>query len=201
MPQCVNLCYNAVRHKKIMSPSPLVPAETWALRDGTAVELRALGLADQALIKAFFYRLSPKSVFYRLLEYRTTITEEEARQLCDMDGQDRMALAALHPAAGLIAVARYSVIPDSRPLTAENAIVVEDAYQRQGLGTELLRRLSAYARAHGVQRFTATVHANNTQILRFIEKSQLPARRRLERGVWEYVIDLAPEETPAAGRL
>jgi len=93
----------------------------------------------------------------------------------------------------IIAVARYAVDPAGQPDLAEAAIVVEDEYQKRGLGTLLLSRLVAYAQAHGIRAFMATVHQDNIQIMRFVRHSGLPAESTLEAGVWEIVVKLEPE--------
>ena len=60
--------------------------------------------------------------------------------------------------------------------------MVEDAYQNRGLGTTLLVRLVAYARSQGILGFVAAVHHDNARIMRFIRKSGLPTKSRLEAG-------------------
>lgn len=177
------------------------PIEAIVLRDGTPAQLRSLRPDDVERMKAFFYRLSPQSVFYRLLEYRTEITEAEARQLCDVDGRTRVAIAATIMAEGaehIIGVARYGLIDLADGETAEAAIVVQDDYQKRGLGTLLIRRLVKYARAQAVRRFVATIHSYNAQILRFIERSGLQVERQLRHGVWEFTIHLDPDSVAPA---
>jgi RimJ/RimL family protein N-acetyltransferase len=175
------------------------PVESAMLRDGTPVLLRSIGPDDAERIIAFFYRLSPESIFYRLLEYRTTITDDEAHQLCDVDGLMRVALAATRmteEGEAIIAVARYTVVDPDVPDTAEAAIVVEDKYQRRGLGTLLVRRLVEYACANGIRKFVATVHYNNAQILRFIERSGLLVERRINQGIWDLTIHIDSSPLP-----
>jgi RimJ/RimL family protein N-acetyltransferase len=172
--------------------------EPYELRDGTTGVLRLLRPDDTERIKAFFYRLSPESIFYRVLEYRTTITDEEARRLCDVDGIQRVAIAAIYLDNGseqIIGVARYGLVDPDEPETAEAAVIVEDAFQGRGLGKLLVKRLVEYAVTHGVRRFVATIHVNNARILQFIQRSGLNYRRSLSSGNWDVVIDL--ENLPA----
>jgi acetyltransferase len=49
---------------------------------------------------------------------------------------------------------------------AEFAIMVADAWQRRGLGTELLRRIVAIARAEHIARVTATMLPDNIAMMR-----------------------------------
>jgi RimJ/RimL family protein N-acetyltransferase len=169
------------------------PPATVSLRDGTPVRLRFLRPDDTERIKAFFYRLSPESIFYRLLEYRTTISDEEARWLCNVDGVTRVAIAATVGAdadEAIIAVARYGLTEADNPTAGEAAVVVEDGYQRRGLGKVLVSRLVEYALAHGVRRFTATIHVNNEAILRFIQHSGFKVERKFNAGAWDVMIEL-----------
>ena len=89
--------------------------------------------------------------------------------------------------------ARYAVDPAAGPDLAEAAILVEDEYQKQGLGTLLLTRLVEYAQAHGIRAFMAAVHHDNAQIMRFVRRSRLPTESTLAVGVWEILVRLEPE--------
>jgi acetyltransferase len=99
----------------------------------------------------------------------------------------------------IIGVARYARLPaeagpEAQPqAVAEAAVVVEDRWQRLGLGTKLLQALADYARGHGIDAFQATIHLTNTRILRFIRRSGLPTRDRVEGGLWEIRVSLKEE--------
>jgi len=113
-------------------------------------------LDDAPRLQALFARLSPKTVFLRFLSHSKALSGQDARRLADMDYQTQMALAATSEQCGeecIIAVARYALIPSDKPGRADLAIVVEDQYQTLGLGTILLKRLAAYARALWYPRF------------------------------------------------
>ncbi len=73
---------------------------------------------------------------------------------------------------------------------AEAAVVVEDAYQKRGLGKALVGRLVEYARTHGVRRFVTTIHVNNAAILSFINYSGYKVDRKFNGGAWDVVIYL-----------
>ncbi len=94
----------------------------------------------------------------------------------------------------MIGVARYNKVSPTEAGLAESAVIVGDEYQGRGLGTLLLSRLVAYARAHGVTTFLATVHSTNARMLHFIERSGFPFQRKIvEPGVWEIHIFLEPQ--------
>ena len=170
--------------------------ETVTLRDGTTVTIRPIRPDDARGLQALFDRLSPESISLRFLGHPKELPYEQARQLANVDYRTRMALVATRQHGSeehIIAVARYAADPAGQPDLAEAAIVVEDEYQKRGLGTLLLTRLVAYAQAHGIRAFRAMVHQDNIQIMRFVRHSGLPAERALEAGVWEVLVKLEPE--------
>jgi RimJ/RimL family protein N-acetyltransferase len=171
--------------------------ETVTLRDGTTVTVRPIRPDDASRLQALFTRLSPESIFFRFLGHRKELPYVEAEAQANVDYRTRMALVATREQCreeNVIAVTRYEVIGPGVHDVAEAAIVVEDRFQGQGLGTLLLKRLVAYARTHGIRAFQAAVYHNNAQIIRFIQCSGLPfERKRIESGVWEFRVKLEAE--------
>lgn len=167
------------------------------LHDGTPVTIRPIRPEDAPKLQAAFKRLSTQSIYLRFLEIFSQLTDQQARDFANLDYYQRMALVAeIQEPDGLnlIGVARYAMLAGDEPGLAECAIVVVDEYQKQGLGSLLLRRLIRYARSHDVQTFLATVHVSNAQIMRFIQRSGFPAEKKMiEPGVWEIRVRLQDE--------
>jgi len=166
------------------------------LRDGTPVFIRTICPDDAERLQAFFARLSPETTYYRFLGRRKELPYEEAHRLVEVDYRTRMALVGTCEQRGdeeIVGVARYAVIPGTWPAEAEAAIVIEDQYQGRGLGTILLERLVAYARAHGIRTFLATVRHDNARMMRFIRRSGLPTESTVVAGVWEIRVGLERE--------
>jgi GNAT superfamily N-acetyltransferase len=65
------------------------------------------------------------------------------------------------------------------PQQAELAVLVEDAWQRQGLGTAMVEILLRRARARGVKRIVVSVLPGRTDVLQALRQLRL---RRLEHG-------------------
>jgi GNAT superfamily N-acetyltransferase len=171
-------------------------SESVTLRDGTTVTIRPIRPDDAPRLQALFARLSPESIFSRFLEICKELPYRQAERLANVDYQTQMALVATREQCGeehIVAVAHYWVIPAGEPYLAEPAIVVEDRYQSRGLGTLLLKRLAAYARAHGIRTFLATFHHNNARIIRIIRRSGLPTKSKVELGICEIQVKLETE--------
>jgi acetyltransferase len=168
-------------------------SDSFTLQDGTQVTVRPIRPQDAPGLQALVSRLSPESIFLRFLEYLKSLSSQQADSLANVDYQERMALVAVLAQDGeeqIIAVARYSVISPDQPQIAEVGIVVEDAYQSQGLGTYLLKQLTDYARKQQILAFVGTVYHANQPILEFIQRSGLPTKRRFVSGYLEIEITL-----------
>ncbi len=170
----------------MFSPEPIL------LRDGASVTLRPIRPDDAPRLLTFHTRLSNDTIYRRFLSMHLHLSDEEARHLATVNYETTMALVAVSgDAAGEVihGVARYVAGADN-PTEAEAAIVIEDAYQGQGLGTLLLDRLLAYARAHGITAFVAAINAENDHMLHFVSRSGLRVEKRLQEGVWEMKVYL-----------
>ena len=178
-----------------VSAGDLPAPEMVTLRDDSQVIIRPIRPDDAPRLQSLFSRLSPESIFLRFLSRARVLSDQQARRLATLDYDRRMAWAATpaqDPQEQIIGVARYAVLA-GEDAVAEAAVVVEDRWQRLGLGTILLRRLADYARARGIHTFQATVHQTNSRILGFIGRSGLPSQRKVDGGLWEIRVRLNEE--------
>ena len=176
-----------------MPTEPLPAPETVTLRDGAPVIVRPIRPDDAPRLQALHARLSPETIYLRFLGMHLTLSNTEAEQLANVDYRTRMAFVAARAERGeedLIGVARYALLGPERPGEAEAAIVIEDRYQDRGLGSILIDRLLAYARAHGVGVFVAEINAQNERILHFVRRSGLPAEKHWRDGLWEIHVQI-----------
>jgi acetyltransferase len=143
------------------------------LPDGTAVFLRPIRSGDAPALRAGFKALTQSDVRQRFLLPMKDLSPALAARLSDIDYDRHMALVALegHPfAAGQgLGVARYVIGPDGR--RAEFAIAVRSDRQRRGVGSILLDRLLAVARARSLDEVFGFVLPDNQAMLS-------PARKR-----------------------
>jgi acetyltransferase len=131
------------------------------LADGMEVILRPIHPGDEALERTFIAGLSSDSRYNRLLSARD-LSAEEIRQLTRIDYDREMAFVAVAGFGAqdrLLGVARY--VKDANGNGAEFALVVTDAWQREGIGTLLLDTLTEHARAAGIGRLHAITLAGN----------------------------------------
>jgi len=163
----------------VTSPPPTPPAPDEALRGRYPAELertwqpagapplllRPLRADDLAREREFIAGLSAQTLYFRLQYSATSASERDLERLLDLDYYDRCAIAAIALESGgdhIVGVSRYARIDGSR--SAECAIVVADAWQGRGLGSELMRTLAAAARARDIDCLVGTTLAENARI-------------------------------------
>ena len=140
------------------------------LGDGARIRVRPIRAEDKPQLVRGFERLGPDSVYKRFLSPLTELRPMDLVYLTEVDHHDHEALIAFDEGSGdPIAVARYVRSP-ADPARAEFAVTVVDAWQRRGVGTELLRQLSRRAQEEGVSTFTALILAENHEMLGLLEK-------------------------------
>jgi GNAT superfamily N-acetyltransferase len=154
------------------------------------VTIRAIEPYDVDRLRGLFWRLSPESRYYRFLNPVDHPGESCLHHLAEVDHGNRDALVATVNDQ-VVAVARYD--RDSlEPRQAEVAVVVEDAWQRRGVATALLRALARVATQRGVEEFTATVAADNRPVATLVQSFPVPATWDWDQGQRNLHVDLRP---------
>ena len=123
------------------------------------LEVRPVDADDADRVQRLFQRLSPESIYRRFFTLFPSPPARVVRQFTVVDHADHEALAVL---AGdeIVAIASWDR-PAQDSGEAEIAILVEDAWQHQGLGRALMRMLSGRAARRGITALQATVLADN----------------------------------------
>jgi acetoin utilization protein AcuB len=170
------------------------------LRNGQSINVRPIRPDDAPGLQASFAEMSPETIYDRFMGYKKVLPDPEARYLASLDYDSHMALVAVTQENNIVGVARYHVL-DDEPDCAEFAIVINDNYQRQGLGSFLMMRLMEYAKMHGVHTFLGLAHSENYRLLRFVQRSGLPIERKLKGGLWEIRVQLEGIAFPEAEKF
>jgi RimJ/RimL family protein N-acetyltransferase len=158
------------------------------VRSGREITIRPIGPDDGSHLQAAYQRLSPESKYRRFLAIKPELSARELRYFVDVDGADHVALLATPPdrPTFILGVARYVRLPDD-PHAAEFSVVVGDPFQAEGIGVALLEALARAAVAHGIERFTATMLAENVASHRLLRRLGGPVARERKRGAVDEV--------------
>jgi acetyltransferase len=143
-------------------PYPSEYVWTTTVKNGAAVTIRPIRPEDEPLLVRLHETLSERTVYLRYLEHLKLdqrIAHQRLARLAFIDYDREMALVAENGGA-IVGVGRLSRNPLRRD-EAEFALLVTDAFQGQGLGLDLLKRLLDVARAEGIRRVTAEMLPDN----------------------------------------
>ena len=141
-----------------------------SLPDGTRVMLRPLGPGDALLLRESVLQLSERSRYLRFHGPKTELSDDELRQLTDIEGEERVALGAFSGMPRQLVAVGHFIRRGEAPDAAAFAMAVVDPFQGRGLGALLLARLRLAALERGIARFTGEVLDENGPMLGLLAK-------------------------------
>jgi RimJ/RimL family protein N-acetyltransferase len=140
------------------------------LGNGAQIEIRLLRPSDEADMLDLIKRISTQSLQRRFFAVKRDFSEKERAFFMKTDLRNHVALVALtreEDRPVIIGGGRYIVFETGQ---AEMAFMVADDWQRQGIGSLLLRHLVKIARDAGLQELTAEVLSENAAMLKVFAK-------------------------------
>lgn len=168
--------------------------ESWTVRGGAQVTLRAARAADHGRLRAFVDGLSRESHYFRFLT-GGPVTNETLARAVNRQGRD---VALVVTFGGIIVANAEYVVNDEGQ--AELAVVVADDWQGQGLGRRLIQRLQQLARAASLRGMRGDVLSENRRMLAIMRDCGFATRRNPEDNLLHEVsLALAePRKAPAS---
>ena len=165
---------------------PLQWRKQATLHNGTPLVLRAILPQDDQKMLRLFDRLSADTVYFRFMTMVKRFSDSDIKRFTHIDFTNDMAIVATLANSDepegekLVAVGRYARL--TRPERGEVAITVEDALQKQGIGTLLWEELLPFARNSGIEILEAEVLAENHRMLGLFRDSGYPATFQQQGG-------------------
>jgi acetyltransferase len=152
----------------------------WKMRDGTLAIIRPIRPSDEVMMIRFHQSISSDSVhnrYFRTLSLSHRIEHNRLMHICNPTPGDLVLVAEIITSRGehqIIAIARLSMLSDRNE--AELAVIVSDAFQYRGLGTELFRRLIEGAKYRLLDCVYARVLTSNLSMVRLCSNAgmQIP---------------------------
>jgi GNAT superfamily N-acetyltransferase len=146
--------------------------------------------ADGPAIEAMFARCSVESRYARFLAPLPMIPAGHlARILTPCTGNKAWVGVAKDDPNTVVALGSWSRLGSD----AELALIVEDSWQRQGIGSKFLKMLAQQAWSAGVCRLTASVLTESRHVLRMLRAVLGPTSTRLDGYVSHVTIDRCDE--------
>ena len=148
--------------------------------------LRPVKIADEPLLKNFFYSLSDRSLHQRFFSWRTDMPHDRLQDFVVIDYTREMSILAIVGDVEnetIVGMGQYEV---NEPKHIANvALAVRDDYQNKGICRELLLYLAYIAKKEGLLGLTADVLAENKAMLHVFEDSGFEMTSHLESGVYK----------------
>jgi len=163
---------------------------TMLLDDGTLIGFRAMNPTDEPATRDLFYSLSQETVYYRYMSHMKRIPRKQLQNFVYVDHRNEVAIVGTVPEAHgeeIIAIGRYYL--DQKTNRAEVAFVVRDDWQRQGIGSFIMKHLANIAKRNGIAGFTAEVMRDNKAMQAVINHSGMKVKSTLNDGVHHFEMD------------
>ena len=172
------------------------------LRSGKSVTVRFLEPGDAEALQAYFRSLTTGSRYNRFLGAMSELPHNLLADFVRVGEGDRFSVIATVAIDGhetIVGEARYAFDPDKDSF--EFGLSIDDRWQRQGIGSALMRNLECRAAAFGATRLFGDTLRSNTAMIALARKSGFaftnnPDDWKLVR--FEKHSDLAPKEIPCA---
>ncbi|HSF21131.1 MAG TPA: GNAT family N-acetyltransferase, partial [Burkholderiales bacterium] len=147
-------------------PYPAHLLSEWTARDGARVTVRPIRPEDAAIEREFVKQLSPEAKYFRFMSTIRELSPQMLARFTQIDYDREMALIAVTAKDGReeeVGVVRYITNPDGT--SCEFAIVVDDEWQKYGLGRHLMTQLIEVARSRGLATMSGDILADNRPML------------------------------------
>jgi acetyltransferase len=182
--------------RSAIRPYPTQYASTWTLPSDVPVTIRPIRPEDEPLLVNFHQELSDRSVMFRFfhpIHLSQRISHERLIRVCFNDYDRELALVAEGRRAEngerfILGIGRLSKHPGGTE--AEFSIVIADAWQKQGLGTQLLTLLLEVARNEKITKLTGMVMSQNLEMQHIAEKLGFKLTRDMEENTVHASIEL-----------
>jgi len=164
----------------------------FVLDDGTLINIRPMHPTDEKRVRGLFQSLSEQTRYYRFMSHITKVPQKQIQNFVYIDYRSEMAIVGTIPEAHgdeIIAIGRYFIEP--RTNRAEVAFVVQDEWQKRGIGTFMFKLLINVARQNGIEGFNAEVLIENKPMLAVLLKGDCKLSSKTEGRVRSVNMDFA----------
>jgi acetyltransferase len=168
-------------------PYPTQYMREGKMNNGEHVMIRPIRPEDEPLLIRLHHALSERTVYLRYfqpLRVSQRTAHERLTRICFIDYDREMALVVERKkedgSPQIVAIGRLSRLRGRDE--AEMAVLVDDRFQHQGLGSELYRRLIEIARDEKLTKVTSTILTENLEMQAICRKLGFQMKSDLEEG-------------------
>jgi acetyltransferase len=173
----------------VIGPYPEEDESHMVSVDGRRIFIRPVKPEDAPLFTALFKVLSPTTIYYRFFGILKELKPEMLARFTQIDYDREIALVAIDEDSqtdSMLGVARIIGDPDGK--TGEFAVLVGDAWQGKGIGSNLLEKCLSIAEKRGFKTVHGIVLRENRNMLALGKKLGFEIKRDPDCGDNELVI-------------
>jgi acetyltransferase len=173
----------------VIGPYPEEDESHMVSVDGRRIFIRPVKPEDAPLFTALFKVLSPTTIYYRFFGMLKELKPEMLARFTQIDYDREVALVAIDEDSEtdrMLGVARIIGDPDGK--TGEFAVLVGDAWQGKGIGSNLLEKCLSIAEKRGFKTVHGIVLHENKNMLALGKKLGFDIKRDPDCGDNELVI-------------
>ncbi|MEE4603247.1 MAG: bifunctional acetate--CoA ligase family protein/GNAT family N-acetyltransferase [Desulfobacteraceae bacterium] len=173
----------------VIGPYPEEDESHMVSVDGRRIFIRPVKPEDAPLFTALFKVLSPTTIYYRFFGMLKELKPEMLARFTQIDYDREVALVAIDEDSEtdrMLGVARIIGDPDGK--TGEFAVLVGDAWQGKGIGSNLLEKCLSIAEKRGFKKVHGIVLHENKNMLALGKKLGFDIKRDPDCGDNELVI-------------
>ena len=183
-----------VRQDQVLRSEVAYPASEdreVVLKNSEKILIRPARASDVQKLQEIFYDLSVKDVYTRFFSPMKTLTVSRAERLCNVDYENDMAFVAVMGSRERNCIVGSSCyFADQATKLVEIAYMILPEYQGVGLGKALQKRMMEYARAKGFRGFTASILAENVNMLKLAQSNCGFSDISMRMSSYEYVVTM-----------
>lgn len=168
-------------------PYPQELEESIALKDGSQCLCRPILPEDEPALMHFIDRITKEDLYYRYFSEINEFTHDDLANMTQIDYDREMAFVAVR-GEEIIGVTRSMSDPDNTD--AEFAVLVRSDLKGLGLGRQLLEKMIAYARAHGLHRLMGITMPNNRGMITLAQRLDFDIDVQLKDGIVNLILPL-----------
>jgi acetyltransferase len=173
----------------VIGPYPEEDESHMVSADGRRIFIRPVKPEDAPLFTALFKVLSPTTIYYRFFGMLKELKPEMLARFTQIDYDREVALVAIDEDSqtdSMLGVARIIGDPDGK--TGEFAVLVGDAWQGKGIGSNLLEKCLLIAAKQGFETVHGIVLHENKNMLALGKKLGFEIKRDADSADNELVI-------------
>ncbi|MBK4716612.1 MULTISPECIES: bifunctional acetate--CoA ligase family protein/GNAT family N-acetyltransferase [Tenebrionibacter/Tenebrionicola group] len=175
-------------------PYPQHLEEQVLMKNGERCVFRPILPEDEPQLRRFIGRVTKEDLYYRYFNEINEFTHEDLANMTQIDYDREMAFVAVRREEDnneIIGVSRAISDPDN--IDAEFAVLVRSDLKGLGLGRQLMEKLIAYTRQHGIQQLNGITMPHNQGMIALAKKLGFLVDIELEDGIVSLTLPLATE--------